>query len=61
MKHDAKDAQTSPRARLKVVIVGAGLGGLAAAISTARNGHEVLVLEAARELTQVDANIELAA
>jgi len=38
---------------LKVIIVGAGLGGLSAAISCALAGHDVLVLEGARELAEV--------
>lgn len=40
---------------LDIIIVGAGLGGLAAAISTKLENpaHNVLVLEAAKELAEV--------
>ena len=41
------------KVKLKVVIVGAGLGGLACAIALARRGHTVLVLEQAPELAEV--------
>ena len=40
-------------AKLRVIIVGAGLAGLATAISCAINGHEVVVLESAKELAEV--------
>lgn len=39
--------------RFHVAIVGAGLGGLAAAIGIARAGHEVTVLEKASALGEV--------
>lgn len=38
---------------MKVVIVGAGLGGLACAIACRREGIEVEVLERTRELAEV--------
>jgi salicylate hydroxylase len=47
--------ETVPQARvpLRVVIVGAGLGGLATSIALARRGHFVLVLEQAHKLGEV--------
>jgi NADH dehydrogenase FAD-containing subunit len=49
------DPQTVTQARvpLRVVIVGAGLGGLATSIALARRGHSVLVLEQAHQLGEV--------
>lgn len=38
---------------LKIIIVGAGLGGLATAIALSRRGHEVIVLEQASKLREV--------
>ncbi|CZR67538.1 related to salicylate hydroxylase [Phialocephala subalpina] len=42
-----------------VVIVGAGLGGLAAAIAIARAGHRVTIVERAPELGEVGAGIQV--
>ena len=36
-----------------VCIIGAGIGGVAAAIAIARAGHRVTILEQAKELTEV--------
>ena len=38
---------------LDIIVIGAGLGGLAAAISCALGGHRVTVLEQAKELAEV--------
>jgi salicylate hydroxylase len=48
-----KRAITSAKVPLKVVIVGAGLGGLATSIALARRGHKVVVLEQATQLGEV--------
>ena len=41
------------KVRLRIAIVGGGLGGLASAIALARRGHSVTVLEQAHELGEV--------
>lgn len=46
------EQKTSP-SPLSIIIVGAGVSGLVAAISSALAGHKVLVIEAARELAEV--------
>jgi salicylate hydroxylase len=46
--------------RLRIIIAGAGLGGLAAAIGLRRAGHDVLVLEQAPALGTVGAGIQMA-
>ena len=38
---------------LDIIVVGAGLAGLSAAIACKLGGHNVLVLESARELAEV--------
>ncbi|KAF4339358.1 3-hydroxybenzoate 6-hydroxylase 1 [Fusarium beomiforme] len=45
---------------LKVIIAGAGLGGLGAAIAMARAGHEVEVFEQSRFLNEIGAAIHIA-
>ena len=40
-------------APLKIIIVGAGIGGLAAAIGLARNGHQVTVYERLSSTTEI--------
>lgn len=44
-----------PKARLKldIIVVGAGLGGLATAVALARRGHKVRVFEQTAQLAEV--------
>ena len=44
------DSSTKSKTGIKVIIVGAGFGGLAAAIECHLAGHEVIVLESVKEL-----------
>ena len=46
-------------AHLKLIIIGAGLSGIAVAIASALSGHDVIVLEAARELAEVGAGLQI--
>jgi salicylate hydroxylase len=45
---------------LRAVVVGGGIGGMAAAVALARAGIDVQVYEQARELTEVGAGVSLA-
>ncbi len=47
--------------RQKIIIAGAGLGGLAAAISLSQAGHDVEIYEQAAQLGEVGAGIQLSA
>ena len=44
---------------LHIIVIGAGLGGLAASIALSRAGHNVTVLEAASQLGEVGAGIQM--
>mgnify|MGYP002380088433 CR=1 FL=1 len=43
---------------IKVIIVGLGLGGLAAAIECARKGHTVLAIDQQKELKPIGARAD---
>jgi len=45
--------KTSQGEPLSIIVAGAGLAGLAAAISCALGGHKIIVLEGAKELAEV--------
>lgn len=51
------NASTSAAPRLRVLIVGAGIGGLATAIALTLKGHKVILYEQAPELGEVSANM----
>jgi salicylate hydroxylase len=57
--HFRANGATSTPLRFKVIVVGAGLGGLATSIALARKGHEVTVLEQAPALGEVGAGIQI--
>ncbi|KAJ5124500.1 uncharacterized protein N7515_008325 [Penicillium bovifimosum] len=44
---------------LNILIVGAGLSGLATAISAAQSGHKIQVLEQAKALTEIGAGLQI--
>jgi salicylate hydroxylase len=50
-----------PIASLNVLIAGGGIGGLAVAVALSKGGHNVLVLEAADDLKEVGAGLQLSA
>ncbi|KZF25830.1 2-polyprenyl-6-methoxyphenol hydroxylase [Xylona heveae TC161] len=52
-------AQRGEESKLKIIVVGAGLGGLGAAIALLLAGHEVSVLECANEIAEVGAGIQV--
>lgn len=45
---------------LKVVVIGAGIGGLSAGLALSQTGHSVTILENVPEITEVGAGIQLA-
>ncbi|KAF2258075.1 2-polyprenyl-6-methoxyphenol hydroxylase [Lojkania enalia] len=53
------DKPLQAKIKLKIIIVGAGLGGLSTAIALQRRGHTVTVFERAPELGEVGAGIQI--
>jgi len=51
--------QSNETFKLRVLIIGGGLGGLAAAISTCLEGHNVTILESAQELGEIGAGLQI--
>ena len=48
-----------PPYKLDIAIIGAGLGGLAAAMCLGRRGHRIRVFESNRELSELGAGIQI--
>lgn len=51
--YESEQPQQRSSITLDVIVVGAGISGLATAISTALSGHNVTVFESAKELLEV--------
>lgn len=51
--------QVPDKARLNLIVVGAGLSGIAAAISAALAGHSVQVVEQTKELAEIGAGLQI--
>ncbi|CEL54331.1 3-hydroxybenzoate 6-hydroxylase 1 OS=Pseudomonas alcaligenes GN=xlnD PE=1 SV=1 [Rhizoctonia solani AG-1 IB] len=56
--HNLNNGRT-PSIRLNVVVVGCGLGGLACAFSLHKAGHNVVILETARNIGEIGAGIQV--
>ncbi|KAE8381440.1 hypothetical protein BDV26DRAFT_301536 [Aspergillus bertholletiae] len=57
--HKEETDMVPEEARLHIIVVGAGLSGLATAISCATSGHRVEVIEQAKELAEVGAGLQV--
>src|SRR5438105_4482564 len=51
----------TPERALRILIVGAGIGGLTAALALLREGHEVAVYEQAPRLAELGAGVQISA
>ncbi|KAL3475747.1 hypothetical protein BJX99DRAFT_229213 [Aspergillus californicus] len=56
---DNQTSSVQARLKLDILVVGAGLGGLATATALARSGHKVTVVEQANEIKEVGAGIQI--
>jgi len=54
-----KTKMTGQKSKQKIIVVGGGIGGLAAALSLTRQGIEVLLLEQAAHIGEIGAGIQL--
>ncbi|KAE8154365.1 hypothetical protein BDV25DRAFT_136061 [Aspergillus avenaceus] len=52
-------SNSTPAVKLDIAIVGAGIGGLSAAIALARDGHHVTVYESTAELSEIGAGVQM--
>lgn len=50
--------QEEHQQEMNIIVVGAGIGGLAAALSLSKAGHKVTVLESASELAEIGAGVQ---
>ncbi|KAF4825406.1 FAD-dependent monooxygenase OpS4 [Colletotrichum tropicale] len=55
----AVTAHTRSSVQLEIIVVGAGLSGLATAVAAALSGHKVTVFESAKELLEVGAGLQV--
>ncbi|KAL2204839.1 FAD/NAD(P)-binding domain-containing protein [Sarocladium strictum] len=58
-EHNGGSEQKHRQVKMNILVIGAGLGGLATSIALARRGHKVTVLEQAQKLGEVGAGIQI--